>query len=84
MYLLAIFLPPVAVLIRKGLLAAVLNFILCLFGFFPGVIHAFIVVAETNADKRTEKLEKKFDELIDVQSSKKKTKSRKLRSLSDH
>ena len=68
MYLLAIFLPPVAVLMRKGILAAILNLFLCLFGFFPGVIHALIVVSETNADKRTAKLEKKFDELISTQS----------------
>jgi uncharacterized membrane protein YqaE (UPF0057 family) len=67
MYLLAIFLPPLAVLIKKGFLAALLNLFLCLLGFFPGVIHAFIVVAEANADKRTEKIEKKFDELIHTQ-----------------
>lgn len=71
MYLLAIFLPPLAVLLRKGFIAAVINLILCVFGFFPGMIHALIVVAETNADKRTEKLEKKFDELIHTQTTKK-------------
>ena len=40
--ILGIFLPPVAVLLRRGLGGAfLLNIILCLFGWLPGVIHAF-------------------------------------------
>lgn len=57
-YILAIFLPPVAVLLCGKPMAALLNLLLCLLLWIPGVIHAFIVIAETNADKRTDKLVK--------------------------
>ncbi len=70
MYLLAILLPPLAVWIRKGFLVAILNLVLSLFGFIPGVIHALIVVASTDADKRTEKLEKKLGQLIELHETK--------------
>lgn len=81
MYLLAIFLPPIAVWIRKGFLAALLNLFLSLLGFIPGVIHALIVVSSTDADKRTEKLEKKLSQLIEIQESKAEKKSPKTTEL---
>ena len=44
MILLTIFLPPVAVALEKGIgLQFVLNLILTLIGWLPGVIHAFWV-----------------------------------------
>lgn len=59
-YVLAIFLPPVAVLMCGKPGAALLNLLLCLLLWVPGVIHAFIVIAETNADKRTDKIVKEL------------------------
>lgn len=55
MYLLAIFLPPLAVLLSGKPIQALLNFILTCFFWIPGVIHAFMVVNERKADKRMEK-----------------------------
>ncbi|MFN3499946.1 MAG: YqaE/Pmp3 family membrane protein [Pannonibacter indicus] len=44
MILLTIFLPPVAVLIKEGLgLQFLINILLTLIGWLPGVIHAFWV-----------------------------------------
>lgn len=43
--LLAIFLPPVAVALQRGAgKDLILNIVLCLFFWLPGVIHALIVV----------------------------------------
>lgn len=43
--LLAVFLPPVAVLIETGCSTALLlNVVLCFLGWIPGIIHAFIVI----------------------------------------
>ncbi|MGB3848812.1 MAG: YqaE/Pmp3 family membrane protein [Tunicatimonas sp.] len=43
---LAIFLPPLAVGLQKGLTGAFwLNVLLTLIGFVPGVIHAFYVLS---------------------------------------
>ena len=43
--LLAIFLPPVAVFLKKGLGKDLLiNILLCLLMFFPGMVHALWVV----------------------------------------
>ncbi|MGD8453846.1 MAG: YqaE/Pmp3 family membrane protein [Phycisphaerae bacterium] len=55
MYLLAIVLPPVAVLLCGKPIQAVLNVFLCLLVWIPGVIHAWSVVSERKADKRTER-----------------------------
>lgn len=52
MYLLAIFLPPIAVLMAGKPFQAVINFFLCLLFYFPGLIHAIMVVNESKADKR--------------------------------
>lgn len=55
-YLLAIILPPLAVLLCGKPGQALLNLILCLFGWIPGIIHAIIVVNSHKADKRNDKL----------------------------
>ncbi|MHB0884149.1 YqaE/Pmp3 family membrane protein [Paenibacillus sp. SEL1] len=55
-YLLAILIPPLAVLLCGKPGQAILNFILCLFFFIPGVIHALVVVNSHKADKRNEQL----------------------------
>jgi uncharacterized membrane protein YqaE (UPF0057 family) len=55
-YLLAIILPPVAVL-TAGFrpVSFILNILLCCLGFIPGIIHAILVVNERKADKRTKR-----------------------------
>ena len=55
MYLLAIFLPPLAVFIAGRPFQAFINFLLCLCFWIPAVIHAFAVVNEWKADKRIDK-----------------------------
>lgn len=56
LYLLAILLPPVAVLLAGKPFQAVLNFFLTLAFWVPGVIHAILVVNEYKADKRAERI----------------------------
>jgi uncharacterized membrane protein YqaE (UPF0057 family) len=58
-YILAIFLPPVAVLMCGKPSAALLNLFLCLLLWVPGVVHAFIVINQTENDKRTEVIMRK-------------------------
>ena len=53
LYLLAIFLPPVAVLIAGKPFQALLNIGLCFLLVIPGVIHAWMVVSNHYQDKRT-------------------------------
>lgn len=55
-YLLAVFCPPLAVLAAGKPGQAVLNFVLCLFFYIPGLVHALCVVGEENANRRTEKI----------------------------
>lgn len=52
MYLLAIVLPPVAVLFSGKPLQALLNLVLTLFFWFPGALHAILVVKDVKDDKR--------------------------------
>lgn len=52
MYLLAILLPPLAVLLTGRPIQAVLNLGLTILLWVPGVIHAIMVVNEHKADKR--------------------------------
>ncbi len=45
--LLAVFLPPVAVAVKRGLGGDLLiNILLCLLVFFPGMVHALWVVSK--------------------------------------
>ena len=56
LYLIAIVLPPLAVLMCGKPGKAVLNFILTLLFWIPGMIHAILVVAEHKADRRTDRI----------------------------
>lgn len=58
MYLLALVLPPVAVLIAGKPIQALFNFFLWLLGWIPGSIHAILVVREYKEEKRFERLVK--------------------------
>jgi len=51
-YLLAILLPPVAVLLCGKPIQALINIVLTLIFWVPGAIHAILVVREYKADKR--------------------------------
>ena len=55
LYLLAIFLPPVAVLLVGKPFQAFLNLLLCFLFWVPAVIHAVLVVNDHKANKRMEK-----------------------------
>lgn len=55
-YFFAIFLPPVAVLLCGKPGSFLLNLILTICGWVPGIIHAIIVVGSYNADKRTDRI----------------------------
>lgn len=51
MIILTILLPPVAVLIKEGLgLQFLLNLLLTLIGWLPGVVHAFWLLSRGSAD----------------------------------
>jgi len=56
LYLLSILFPPAAVLIAGKPFQALINVLLTLLVWIPGVIHAFMVSANYYADKRTERL----------------------------
>jgi uncharacterized membrane protein YqaE (UPF0057 family) len=55
-YLLAIVLPPVAVLSCGKPVQFLLNILLTLFFWVPGMLHAILVVHEHLEEKRTERL----------------------------
>ncbi len=61
-YLLAIILPPLAVLLCGKPVQFILNFLLTLCFWIPGVVHALFVVNSHLADKRTERIEKAIRE----------------------
>lgn len=56
LYLLAIVFPPLAVLLCGKPLQAVLNLVLTLCLWMPGVVHAMLVVSSHQADKRNERV----------------------------
>ena len=55
-YLIAVILPPLAVFLCGKIGQAILNCILTLFFFVPGVVHALMVVHSHEADKRNKAL----------------------------
>jgi uncharacterized membrane protein YqaE (UPF0057 family) len=57
-YLLAIICPPLAVLFCGKPFQSLLNLLLTLCLWIPGVIHAFAVVSSHKADKRTDRVVK--------------------------
>ncbi|MFO8014211.1 MAG: YqaE/Pmp3 family membrane protein [Phycisphaerae bacterium] len=56
LYLLAVLLPPVAVLLCRRPLTALLNFVLTLLLWVPGMIHALFIVADYKANQRTDRV----------------------------
>ena len=56
LYLLALLLPPLAVLLCGKPFQALLNLVLTLLGWLPGAIHAILVVNSHENDKRTERI----------------------------
>ena len=56
MILLAILLPPIAVLMCGKPVQSILNFFLTLCLWIPGVIHAILVVNARNAGRRQQEL----------------------------
>jgi uncharacterized membrane protein YqaE (UPF0057 family) len=56
--LLAILLPPVAVLLCGKPVQFLLNLLLTLCFYVPGAVHAVLVVNNHLADKRTERIER--------------------------
>ena len=56
LYLLALLLPPLAVLLCGKPFQALLNLVLTLLGWLPGAIHAILVVNSHESDKRTERI----------------------------
>lgn len=56
MILVAILLPPLAVLICGKPVQALINCVLCLFLWVPGIVHAIMVVNARNADRRQAEL----------------------------
>lgn len=62
LYLLAILLPPVAVLLCGKPIQALLNLLLTLLLWVPGVIHALFVVNEHKANQRNKQLIKAMQE----------------------
>ena len=55
-YLLAVLLPPVAVAFCAGTITTLLNLLLTLCLYFPGMIHAVMVVHDYKSEKRNDKL----------------------------
>ena len=55
-YLLAILLPPLAVFLCGKPIQALINLLLTLIFWIPGVVHALFVVHGHLADKRTERI----------------------------
>ncbi len=53
-YFLAIVLPPVAVLLCGKPFQFLLNIVLTLLGFVPGIVHALLVVNDYHEDRRAE------------------------------
>jgi uncharacterized membrane protein YqaE (UPF0057 family) len=56
LYLVAVVLPPLAVLLCGKPLQALLSILLSLFFYFPGLIHALFVVNKHYADKRHQEI----------------------------
>lgn len=57
MYFIAVLLPPLAVLLCGKPVQALLNCVLTLFLWIPGIIHACMVVSQYNADKNAARIE---------------------------
>jgi len=60
MYLIAILCPPLAVLFSGKPIQALINIILSLLFYFPGLIHAIMVVKDSKDEKRHKELIKQM------------------------
>jgi len=58
LFFLAVLLPPLAVLLTGRIGSFFLSLILTLFGWLPGVIHAFFVVSDYKNEQRFRELGK--------------------------
>ncbi len=56
LYIVAFFLPPLAVLLSGKPIQALVNFFLCFLFWIPAVIHALLVVRDHYADRRARKI----------------------------
>lgn len=56
LYLIAVIFPPLAVLLCRKPVQALLSVLLTLLFYLPGLIHALLVVHERYADRRTDRL----------------------------
>lgn len=56
MYLVAILLPPLAVLLSGKPVQFLLNIPLTLMFYFPGAVHAVLVVHERNENRRADRI----------------------------
>ncbi len=56
LYIVAFFLPPLAVLLSGKPIQALVNFFLCFLFWMPAVIHALLVVRDHYADRRARKI----------------------------
>ncbi|HRX49598.1 MAG TPA: YqaE/Pmp3 family membrane protein [Spirochaetota bacterium] len=61
MYLVAILCPPLAVLFSGKPFQAIINIVLSLIFYFPGLIHAIMVVKDSKDEKRHKEMIKKMD-----------------------
>ncbi len=68
-YLLAIVLPPLAVLSCGKLFSAILNCGLTLLFWLPGVIHAMLVVSSHHADVRAKRTSRQMTAAVDRQTA---------------
>jgi uncharacterized membrane protein YqaE (UPF0057 family) len=62
LYLVAILVPPLAVLLCGKPFQALLNILLTILVYFPGMIHAILVVNNYYADKRTQRIVKSLEQ----------------------
>jgi uncharacterized membrane protein YqaE (UPF0057 family) len=65
LYFLAIILPPLAVLLCGKPIQFLLNIVLTLLFWIPGMIHAILVVHSHLADKRTKQIVKAIEKKSD-------------------
>ena len=61
MYLVAILCPPLAVLFSGKPFQSIINIVLSLIFYFPGLIHAIMVVKDSKDEKRHKEMIKKMD-----------------------
>jgi uncharacterized membrane protein YqaE (UPF0057 family) len=55
-YFLCFICPPLALLLRGKIGSVILNILLCIFGWVPGIIHAILVISSQDRDKQNKKI----------------------------